>query len=75
MLGYVQNQSCGEWRNKISLAMAGMRPEIETCEDRGDLAPTGWATAGLQDVQESCHNRVPETLGRIMIYHLLIDCC
>lgn len=75
MLGYVQNQSCGEWRNRISLAIASMRTEIATCEDRGDLAPTNWSTAGLEDVQESCHNRVPGALGRISIYHILIDCC
>lgn len=75
MLGYVQNQNCEEWRKKIALAMAGMRTEIATCGDRGDLTPTNWSTTGLEDVQESCHNRVPEALGRISIYHILMDCC
>jgi hypothetical protein len=73
MLGYVQTESCSVWRTAIAQRLAALKAQINSCEDRPTLQSTGWSTSGLQDVQESCHRRMPEDLGRIAVYHLFLD--
>ncbi len=68
MLGYVQTDNCGTWLSAIERGMASRGLFIG-----GQWRSVGWTSEGLQDVRESEHERVQESLGSISLYHLLID--
>jgi hypothetical protein len=73
MLGYFQSDSCAEWLSRLASGLAARRRYLCVCEGFPDWAPTGWEGAKLDLVRTSHHERTPEDLGRIQIFHLLLE--
>ncbi len=73
MIGYVQTKNCSHWQSAISKSLAIRKRKTNSCVDQPQWGPVGWKTEGLTEVHETCHERVPVTLGRIKIFHLLLD--
>ncbi len=73
MIGYVQNESSAGWLIRLLDGFAARKKSLSTCAEQIDLRPAAWSTAELIDAQESCHQRTPAKLGKIRIYHLLLE--
>lgn len=75
MLGYVQSENCENWGLALAKKLAERKAHYAVCGDRPVWQPVGWQTRQLPAVMESWHQRQPTTLGRVAIYHLLLDFC
>ncbi len=73
MLGYVQTQGCADWRGKLADRLTKDGADFHACKDE-EISSPGWSTVGLEEVIDSCHERISADLGRIKISHLLLDC-
>lgn len=72
MLGYVQSDSCATWMERLASGLAGRRTEI-ACGDATAWKPAGLGDEGLETVRVSEHQRTPQALGQIEIFHLLLN--
>jgi hypothetical protein len=72
MLGYVQSDTRAVWLRRLASGFATRRVEICACEG-SDWAPAGWQGEGLDGVHTSQHERRPQNLGQVQIYHLLTE--
>ncbi len=72
MLGYVQSDTCAIWLRRMAVGFGTRHAEICVCEDFPDWSPAGWEGEGLDNVYASHHER-PLNLGKIQIFHLLLD--
>ena len=72
MLGYVQTDSCATWLERLAAGLAGRRTEI-ACGDATAWRPVRLGDEGLETVQVSDHQRTPQALGQIEIFHLLLN--
>ena len=69
MLGYVQTEDSRAWLNRLTRGFVKRTNQLRVCE-------TFRSAPDYQDigaVQISCHDRASQTLGRIDIYHLLLE--
>ena len=70
MLGYVQTKTCAEWLATLAAGLADRQAETL-------LVKTGWEPAMWEDafneVRVSSHRRSLHGLGKIEIFHLLLD--
>lgn len=73
MIGYIQSDDRAVWHNKLINGFSTRKENLNTCREQSNWQPAGWVEDGLTAVQESCHERNPETLGKIGIYHLLLE--
>lgn len=73
LLGYVQADTCAVWLCRLASGFATRRAEISASGDLRDWAPAGWQGDGLDGVHTSRHDRHPENLGPIQIFHLLVE--
>jgi hypothetical protein len=73
MLGYVQSDTCAIWLRRLASGFAARRVEVSACEGFPDWAPAGWQYVGLDGVHMSRHERPLRNLGRIQIFHLLVE--
>jgi hypothetical protein len=73
MLGYVQSDTCAVWLRRMAIGFAARHVEICACQGFPDWAPAGWEGVGLDSVHTSRHERSPQDLGRIQIFHLLLE--
>ena len=73
MIGYIQSDDRAVWHKKLSNGFSARKENLSTCHDRPHWCSTGWDEDGLTAVQESCHERNPLNLGKIGIYHLLLE--
>lgn len=74
MVGYVQSDSCDKWGKALSDSLAKHPTELAVCDDRPIFTAAKWSIDGVPQIQESCHLR-KGILGRIVVYHVLLDCC
>jgi hypothetical protein len=73
MLGYVQTEAHTRWLENLRTGFLGRKADLNVCADQDDWKSAEWPEDGLTEVGESCHDRVPPTLGKIDIYHLLLE--
>jgi len=73
MLGYVQSKNAMSWIEGLGKGFSSRTRTLSPCSDQPELKSAGWAEEGLGEVQESCHNRTPAELGKIDVYHLLLE--
>ena len=73
MLGYVQSDNCAVWLRRLASGFATRRVEICACEGFPDWVPAGWQGVRLDGVHISHHERPLQNLGRIQIFHLLVE--
>ena len=73
MLGYVQSNTCAIWLRRMASGFAARRIEICACEGFPDWDPVTWKGVGLDNVHTSHHERSLQDLGRIQIFHLLLE--
>jgi len=73
MLGYVQSDTCAVWLRRLAAGFAARRVEICASEGFPDWAPAGWQGEGLDGVHTSLHDRHPENLAPIQIFHFLLE--
>lgn len=73
MLGYVQSDTWAVWLRRLASGIADRRVELCVCLGFPDWMPAGWADEGLENVHTSCHERPLQDLGRVRIYHLLLE--
>lgn len=73
MIGYVQNENRATWFIRLLHGFGARKNSLDTCIEQADLRPAAWSNLELAEVQESCHQRTPATLGKIRIYHLLLE--
>jgi len=73
MLGYVQSDSYSAWLLRMASGIAARRVEICVCEGIPGWAPAGWDGLGLNNVHVSYHERLLGGLGRMQIFHLLLE--
>ena len=73
MLGYVQSDTCAHWQRRLASGFATRRVEICACEGFPDWSPAGWEGLGLDGVHLSHHERSLQNLGRVQIFHLLLE--
>jgi hypothetical protein len=73
MLGYVQADSCAKWLERLATGLEDRRTEIG-CGNTADWKSAGWADEGLETTRVSYHQRTPQGLGRIEIFHVLLAC-
>lgn len=69
MLGYVQTEDSQAWLARLTSGCVSRATQLRICE-------TFRPASDCQDiaaVQISCHERASEALGRIDIYHLLLE--
>lgn len=74
MLGYVQSETCDKWWKSIADRLSQRPTELALCDDQPHFPSTGWSIDGITEVRESRHFR-QRNLGRIVVYHVLLDCC
>jgi hypothetical protein len=73
MLGYVQSETCAAWLRRLASGASARRVELCVCESFPDWEPADWEGEELDSVHMSCHERPHQDLGRIQIFHLLLD--
>jgi hypothetical protein len=73
MLGYVQSETRAVWLRRLASGFAARRVELRACPGFPDWAPAGWEDVGLDSVQTSHHERPLQGLGRLQIFHLLLE--
>ena len=73
MLGYVQSDTCAIWLSRMASGFVARRVEIYACAGIPDWALAGWEGDGLEGVHTSQHERPRPDLGRIQIFHLLLE--
>lgn len=73
MLGYVQSDSGAKWLSGLARGLSSRKNKLGVCDEKAEWQSAGWSTEGLTEVRESCHGRTPSTLGRIGVYHLLLE--
>jgi hypothetical protein len=73
MLGYVQTKDAAEWTEGLNKGFSSRSSTLSPCSDQPALRPAGWPGDGLSEVHESCHSRTPAALGKIDVYHLLLE--
>lgn len=73
MLGYVQSDNNSAWLDGLARGFSSRTNKLSVCSDRPNLQSACWSTDGLTEVKESCHERTSRTLGKIGIYHLLLE--
>jgi hypothetical protein len=73
MLGYVQSDNVSVWLDSLARGLSSRKNELNVCNDQSVWQSAGWSSGGLTEVRESCHQRTPATLGRIGVYHLLLE--
>lgn len=73
MLGYVQSDNKAVWLNRLARGFSSRKNKLNVCSDQPGWESPSWSNSSLTDVQESCHGRTPDTLGRVKIYHLLLE--
>ena len=69
MLGYVQTEDNNSWMRRLTTGFAHRASQLQVCE--AFQAATEYQ--GIAAVHISGHERTPRTLGRIGIYHLLLE--
>jgi hypothetical protein len=74
MLGYVQSATCVTWLElgRLAAGFADRRTEIG-CEESSGWEPAALGGQGLEDVKVSRHQRTPQHLSQVEIFHLLLD--
>jgi hypothetical protein len=72
MLGYVQSDNIAAWLDGLARGFSSRKSKLTICSDQPNWQSAGWSSDGLTEVQESCHERTPRTLGKVRIYHLLL---
>ncbi len=75
MLGYVQNDSVSKWMDKLLTGFSSRQHKLGVCENPPRWQSAGWSDSGLAEVKESHHERTQPGLGRIALYHLLLEVC
>lgn len=73
MLGYIQTDTRARWLENLRKGFLSRKAELNVCADQHGWKSAQWSEDGLEEVEESCHNRMPSTLGKIEIYHLLLE--
>lgn len=73
MLGYVQSEDGATWLEGLSRGFFSRKTKLSVCADQPSWRSAGWTGDGLTTVHESCHNRTPQVLGKIEIYHLVLE--
>jgi hypothetical protein len=73
MLGYIQTDTHARWLENIRKGFLSRKTELNVCADQDGWKSAEWPEDGLSEIDESCHNRIPPTLGKIEIYHLLLE--
>jgi hypothetical protein len=69
MIGYVQTEDTNAWLGRLATGFASRVNRLQVCEALQSVADYQHVAA----VQMSGHERNPRTLGRIDIYHLLLE--
>jgi hypothetical protein len=72
MLGYVQSATCATWLGRLTSGFADRRTKIGS-GDTLEWEPAGLGDEGLDGVRVSRHQRTLQHLGRVEIFHLLLD--
>ena len=73
MIGYVQSDDCSTWLGRLADGFISRRTQLAVCADQPGWEATGWTGDGLDSVQNSCHERAAMNIGRIQVFHLLLD--
>ena len=73
MLGYVQSENNAAWLDRLARGFSSRKNNLSVCSDQPNWQSAGWSSDGLTEVQESCHERTPRILGKVGIYHLLLE--
>lgn len=73
MIGYVQSDDCSIWLGRLADGFISRRTQLAVCADQPAWEATGWIGNGLDFVQNSCHERTAMGVGRIQVFHLLLD--
>jgi hypothetical protein len=73
MLGYVQSDNSATWLDGLARGFSSRKNKLSVCGNQSNWRSAGWTSDGLTEVQESCHDRIPQTLGKVEIYHLLLE--
>ena len=69
MLGYVQTEDSRAWLNRLTRGFVRRTDQLRVCE----MFRSAPDCQDIGAVQISCHDRASQTLGRIDIYHLLLE--
>lgn len=72
MLGYVQSDSCAKWLKRLAVGLVHRQAEL-ACKGRADWGAVVWRDEALEEVRVSKHQRTPQGLGHIEIFHLLLN--
>jgi hypothetical protein len=73
MLGYVQSESFPIWLRRLASGLADRRVELRVCEESPDWVLAGWEGSELGAVNASQHERIPQSLGKLQIFHMLLN--
>jgi hypothetical protein len=73
MLGYVQSDDSATWLDRLAQGFSSRKINLSVCGDQPNWRSAGWTGIELTTVQESCHDRTPQTLGKVEMYHLLVE--
>lgn len=73
MLGYVQSDNRATWLDALARGFSSRKKRLNGCGGQSNWRSAIWSSDGLADVRETCHERTPQTLGKVVIYHLLLE--
>lgn len=73
MIGYVQSDNCSTWLGRLADGFITRHTQLSACADCPGWGAAGWIGDGLDSVQSSCHERTMTGVGRIEVFHLLLD--
>lgn len=72
MVGYIQSDNKAKWLAALAAAFSMRRNKLNVCNDQSNWKRTDWPDPRV-DVHESCHDRIQPALGKIEIYHLMLE--
>jgi len=72
MVGYVQSDDKTKWLAALSAGFS-TRKNLNACNGQPNWRKASWSDPNIGDVHESCHVRTQEALGKIEIYHLMLE--
>lgn len=73
MIGYVQSDDRATWEFRLLEGFSRRSSELSVCPDQPNWRTAGWSGEALESVQQSCHDRTASGIGRIQVFHLLLD--
>ena len=73
MVGYVQSDDKGTWLAALSAGFSTRKNKLSVCDGQPNWKKAKWPDSSVGEVHESCHVRTQEGLGKIEIYHLMLE--